>query len=242
MNQKIMRIIYIYHNRVNNKIYVGQTFDLNKRINGHKSETFSRLRNHPFYNAIRKYNLNNFDIVELENIEDNCADDREAFYIQYFKSYDRNYGYNIELGGCKNKIISEETKKKISDANVGKCYNTLEHMEKLHKMTGDRLRGTHLSQKIKKKISESRMGFKHTEKTKQKMSETRVKGGTFAGNKNPNFGKTGNLNPATKLNWEIINNIRLDYSLGLKGKKLMKKYNISETNMYRILKNEIWKV
>lgn len=236
-----MKIIYIYQNKINNKIYIGQTKNLKKRISDHKYKSLNIKYNHPFYNSIRKYGLDNFNIVELEQVENNFADESEEFWIQFFRSWDREFGYNIELGGNKNKIVSEETKQKISNTNLGKCYNTPEHMIKLHQMTSNRLLGTHLSQETKYKISKSHIGFKHSENSRSKMSQTRIERGTFAGQNNPNFGKVGELNPSAKLTWEIVKNIRLDYSQGLKGKKLMQKYNISETNMYRIIKNEIWK-
>jgi group I intron endonuclease len=306
-----MRTIYIYQNTLNNKIYVGQTRDLVQRKREHKFSALQKKDNYPFYNAIRKYGLDKFNIIEIENINDTDIDEAEQFWIQFFRSWDRNYGYNIDLGGCDNKIMSQltkdkisvsnkryyeththvsfgkihteeskqkmseaqkgkkasektrqklskshsgqnnvmfgkhhtdETKQKISNANAGKCYNTPEHMQKLHKITGDRLRGGHLSQEVKDKISLSHTGFRHTEESKNKMSETRKQLGTFAGENNPNFGKVGELNPSSKLTWEIVNNIRNDYNVGVKGKVLMLKYNISETNMYRILKNKTWKV
>lgn len=237
-----MRIIYIYQNQINNKIYVGQTFNLNKRKAGHKGDTFTKKRQHPLCNSIRKYGLDNFNILELEMVEDQDADESEQFYIQYFRSWDREYGYNIEFGGCKKKTIFEETKKKISKTSAGKCYNTPEHMERLHKINGEKRLGTHLSQECKNKISQANFGKIRTEEAKCKMSKTRIERGTFAGENNPNFGKVGELNPSAKLTWEIVNNIRLDYTLGLRGKILMKKHNISETNMYRIIKNEIWKI
>lgn len=235
-----MRTIYIYQNTINNKTYIGQTKNLNKRISDHKGNSV-RGCNHPFYNSIRKYGLDNFTISILENVSDEEVDNAEQFWIQFFRSWDRNFGYNIEKGGCDIKVISEETKRKISEKHKGKCFNTPEHMKKLHRATGGRLRGTNLNEDVKTKISRSRKGQKHTDESKKKMSQTRIERGTFSGENNPNFGKIGELNPSAKLTWEVIYNIRLDYSKGLKGKQLMKKYSISETNMYRILKNEIWK-
>lgn len=39
-----------------------------------------------------------------------------------FNSTDRNYGYNFESGGRKNKRLSEESKAKISKANKGRRH------------------------------------------------------------------------------------------------------------------------
>jgi hypothetical protein len=237
-----MRVIYSYQNKINLKFYIGQTKNLNRRKIDHKFISKRRGKNHPFYNAIRKYGLDNFTITELESVEDIDSDESEQFWIDFFRSWDRSFGYNIERGGCKIKTISDETKKKISATSMGKCYNSSEHMNKIHKNTGDRLRGTHLSEDIKIKISISRKGQKHTKESKIKMSQTRIERGTFVGKNNPNYGKTGELNPSAKLTWHIVNNIRIDNRNGIIGKALMIKYNISETNMYRILKNKIWKV
>lgn len=236
-----MRTIYIYQNFTNNKIYVGQTSNLNKRIRDHKSKS-NKNYNHPLYNSIRKYGIDNFKVTVLETVSNDEVDNAEQFWIQFFRSWDRDFGYNIEMGGCNTKTISESTKKKISEKHKGKRFNSIEHMKRLHKENGDRRRGIHLSEEVKTKISNSRKGQKHTDNAKIKMSATRIERGTFSGKNNPNFGKTGDANPAAKLTWEIVNKIRLNYSKGLKGKQLMKKYNISETNMYRILKNKIWKV
>jgi group I intron endonuclease len=237
-----MIIIYIYQNKINNKIYVGQTKNINKRKSQHKAKILNKEYRHPLYDSIRKNGLDNFNFLELEQIEDIDADSAERFWIQFFRSWDRNFGYNIELGGCKNKTVSEETRKKISKANKGRCHNSKEHMDRLHKETSKRRLGTHLSTETKNKISKARKGSKHSDNSRRKMSETRIKNGTFAGKNNPNFGKVGELNSSAKLNWEIVNNIREDYNQGLKGKKLMEKYSISETNMYRIIKNKTWKI
>lgn len=235
-----MITIYLYQNNINYKIYIGQTVNFNKRIYEHLKNSKTNYC-HPFYNAIRKYGIENFSIIKLEqfdNYED--ADESEIFYISFFRSWDREFGYNIELGGRKNKIVSNETKIKLSNIHKGKCYNSKEHMDKIHKISAEKRKGKPLPDSTRKKLSIKRTGFKHSQYSKNKMSKTRIERKTFAGENNPGYRKFGDLNPAAKLTWKIVENIRIDYQNGIKGKKLIEKYNLSETNMYRIIKNITW--
>jgi len=62
-------------------------------------------------------------------VEDNLIDDAERFWIEYFRSWDRDFGYNLESGGCSNKTLSfktkfkiSETKKKIQDLEMLRNY------------------------------------------------------------------------------------------------------------------------
>lgn len=94
-------------NKINGKKYVGQTNNFKIRMNAHKSDAFnpnSHSYNYPLSLAIRKYGWNNFNNRILEEISDNegCKyiDDREKFFIDYYKSLSNQNGYNIALGGA----------------------------------------------------------------------------------------------------------------------------------------------
>lgn len=54
------------------------------------------------------------------NLTKDEADNIEKELIKLFRSNEKDYGYNIESGGTKGKIIAQETRKKISEANKGK--------------------------------------------------------------------------------------------------------------------------
>lgn len=70
---------------------------------------------------MRKYGFENF---YFEILEDNIKtqkelDEREKYYIQKYQSLCSQNGYNIELGGNSIGKHSEETKRKISQAQLG---------------------------------------------------------------------------------------------------------------------------
>ena len=101
-----MYYIYKFTNKKNGKTYIGQTNNIQKRKNGHKSESFNKCSagyNLPFHAAIRKYGWENFNFEILEEIPDeesqNYVDEREIFFIQYYHSLKDENGYNIALGG-----------------------------------------------------------------------------------------------------------------------------------------------
>lgn len=96
--------------------------------------------------------------------------------------------------------------------------------------------GKKLSEETKKKMSEFRKGQKRSEETKKKMSES------LSGNKNPMFGRTGDKNPASKLNREIVREIRNLYKEGNTSyRKLAEKYNVFSYAIECVIKYKSWK-
>lgn len=101
-----MLYIYKYTNKINGKIYIGQTNNIQKRQNGHKSAA-NNIKNHSyadaFHSAIRKYGYENFSFEVLEEASDekgrDYLNDREKYYIQYYHSLCSENGYNITSGG-----------------------------------------------------------------------------------------------------------------------------------------------
>lgn len=111
--------IYAYTNKINGHQYIGQTNNLQKRFNGHKSDSYnknSKAYNYPLHNAIRKYGIENFSFEVLESeLSEEQANEREKFWIQEKQSHVSKGGYNITFGGdgCqKNPLPWEELKDK----------------------------------------------------------------------------------------------------------------------------------
>ena len=90
--------IYIHKNKINGKIYVGQTKQsLKRRWNNGNGYTQCPY----FYNAIKKYGWDNFEHILLdEHLTKEEANTKEQDYIKYYKSSSPEFGYNISNGGA----------------------------------------------------------------------------------------------------------------------------------------------
>lgn len=89
--------IYIIRNRINNKVYIGQSVDASQRFISHCKKSSALNNNSLIDYAIQKYGANNFWFEIIESHVENY-NEREKYWIQYYNSIDPN-GYNINTGG-----------------------------------------------------------------------------------------------------------------------------------------------
>jgi group I intron endonuclease len=146
-------ILYKIENKINNKIYIGQTIaGLKIRWSQHKTVAKSKNQpNNKLYNAFRLIGVENFyinSLCEVSNIDE--LNEIEEFIISETDSI--NMGYNSAYGGLNNKQ-TYETRKKISNYSKNKK----------------------LSDDHKRSLLESRKGAKATDETKQKMKKAWIK-------------------------------------------------------------------
>ena len=150
-------LIYILKNKINSKLYIGQTTrNIKSRINSHiKRKTI-------IGNAINKYGLDNFKIYKFY-IPEKYLDYFEIELIKKLNTIAPN-GYNLESGGHKNKHLHEDTKRKLSvlrtgDKNpfYGKTHTkeTRDKMSKSHMGVKNFLYGKNLSKNHRMKISKN---------------------------------------------------------------------------------------
>ena len=90
--------IYKITNKINGKIYIGKTNKpIEKRLREHIRSAYKNTNNHKFYNAIRKYGEENFEIELIEEVINESWQDKEIYWINFYDSV--NKGYNTAPGG-----------------------------------------------------------------------------------------------------------------------------------------------
>lgn len=111
----MIKDIYIIKNRINNKVYIGQTVNPEQRWAQYKSATKKKPEAQLITKAMNKYGFQNFWMEILEKNVSNY-DEREQYWIKQFDCIAPN-GYNLAEGGqssghgiysCSAKIKSEE--------------------------------------------------------------------------------------------------------------------------------------
>ncbi len=104
--------IYKITNKLNNKSYIGQSTNIIKRFNKHKTQNslYDHQYNTPFHKAIREDGIENFIFEILEECGKEDLNQKEMYYIEKYNTSFPN-GYNMSYGGktgSLNKIYSFE--------------------------------------------------------------------------------------------------------------------------------------
>lgn len=127
-----MGFIYKVTNTINNKVYIGKTTEtVEKRWKEHLLDSKKPYLHRPFYDAIRKYGIDNFVIDIIEEVDNNLLNQREQFWIKQYNSYIgflNSNGYNCTLGGegtqqYNYQIIIDDYMKTKSKTQTAKNFN-----------------------------------------------------------------------------------------------------------------------
>jgi group I intron endonuclease len=146
-------VIYLHRNKVNGKVYVGQTTRKWPASRwGRKGQNYHH-RDQPYmYHAIKKYGWDNFEHIIVRECETQQElNEAEIATVALYESANPEKGYNISPGGKGNGPLSEERKRRLSEVNTGKTH----------------------SPATRKKISEAHTGKKMSAETRAKMSAAR---------------------------------------------------------------------
>lgn len=104
-----MGYIYKHINKINGKIYIGQTTQKpQRRFHNGTHYIKSRGKITEFGEDIIKYGWHNFEHVILEECDNEKLDERERFYIYEYSKKDKLY--NIQKGGKKFPICAVDRK------------------------------------------------------------------------------------------------------------------------------------
>lgn len=203
--------IYKLTNKINGKIYVGQTSKtILKRWKDHIFIAKGGKQKYPAFSAIHaaivKYGEENFDIQEIDtasNLDE--LNEKEMYWIAQFKKISKLYNLNNGGGGNTGHIVSDSTRQKLSITKSG---------------TNNSFYGKKHSLETLQKYSEERSGATHTIDTKKKMSENQA-------------GRIINEGIAT----DIINRLKNGQSMASISKEL----NIGYSIVNGIKRNKNWK-
>ena len=127
--------IYLITNTVNDKIYVGQTVDIEDRWGNHKARLNGGYHNNKhLQRSWNKYGSDSFSFTVLTECAEEQLNTMEEYFIFCLDSYDKRVGYNKNYGGGSGRP-TEETKRKLSESqkNDKKKSKTVIG---IHKVTG----------------------------------------------------------------------------------------------------------
>ena len=93
--------VYKLTNLTNQKVYIGQAVDIGERFKQHTKcglgiDTPSNM----LYTAMLKDGVENFTFEVLEECERGQLNDREKYYIDFYRA--QEHGYNMSRGGARN--------------------------------------------------------------------------------------------------------------------------------------------
>jgi len=165
MVKEVSGVIYKATNKVNGKVYIGQTIvGLAKRKEGHVNDSLANRDNNYFHNAISRYGKDNFTWEVLEKC---CSkqelDEMEFHYIKQFDSFENGYNLTLGGGGMLGYKITEEHRENLSKSHMGYKH----------------------TKQQRAKISKALTGRSCSVETRKKLSVAKI------GSKNPMYGKTG---------------------------------------------------
>ena len=151
------KFIVYKHTSPSNKVYIGVTCQLPHKRWKHGHGYF---KNGYFTRAIKKYGWDNFqhDIL-CTDLTKSQAEFIERYLIRLYESANREFGYNIDLGGSLSGKHSEETCRKISESRLGEKHP---------------LYGKHISEETRRKMSEAQKGKIFSEEHRRKLSECQL--------------------------------------------------------------------
>ena len=178
-------IIYKVHNKLNGKIYIGQTkTNINQRVYEHLKIGGSPL----FHKALKKYGVKSFELSIID-ISDSIQElkEKEKYWIKFYNCKAPN-GYNLTDGGdgIVGYIYSKEVLKKMSESHIGKMIgdnNPARRPEERDRRrrirkgkTFEQLYGKDKAEKIIKKMSISMKNYDISgDKNPSKQPEVRKK-------------------------------------------------------------------
>jgi group I intron endonuclease len=186
------------------KSYIGQTYHhVERRFKAHQKGSSECVA---IYRAIQKYGWENFKKDWYECPDEDLNFDEELL-VREMETLAPG-GYNLREGGGNRGKMSDETRRKMSEAQQGEKHylygkthkeGTKKKMSNAHQGEKNHMYGKLMSEESKRKMSDAKRGENHPNYGKPLSDETKRKiSGAQQGEKNHMYGKTGEKNPGSK--------------------------------------------
>lgn len=119
--------IYAIRNKIDGKMYIGKSSNMEKRIKDHirvlkAAERNKKQTNRFLWNAVKLHGIDNFEFIFLESfevIDDTSLADCEIKWMDYYNSCNRNCGYNLRRDSSTKTEVHLDTRLLISELNRG---------------------------------------------------------------------------------------------------------------------------
>lgn len=188
MKKKIYGVIYMIRNKINNKIYFGQTAQIRGFQDRYRHGDINCTHNKHLKKAIKKYGIENFEIIKQFDVaySKQELDKLEDMYIKMYDTLNPKFGYNKRL--VVSQRHSEETKRKLSEVRMGRftgednpfygkhhTEETRQKLSEIHKNNPiyktDEFRST--MSEVTTGERNGMYGKHHSDETKKRISETK---------------------------------------------------------------------
>lgn len=225
--------IYKITNKINGKIYVGQSNCIQRRFAQHKSPyEQQRFPNKPLYKAFKKYGIQNFSFEVIEQCSQEQLNIREKFWIKTLHSLCHQHGYNITAGGDgpqddnhpKHKLTREDV------IDIRKRYARHQRCKDVQALYKNKIGHSGFSKVWKGETWKDIMPEVYTKENKQFHRH--------------NTGQKGSQNGRSLLTENDVRNIRLRKKLGQSWKQVYEDYKftgITKDSFYNIWQGYNWK-
>lgn len=132
--------IYIIENIISSFKYIGLSLNIEKRFTYHKRRLeYNKHSNEHLQYSYNKNGVSSFTYSILEECTEELICEREKYWILYYSSFDRKFGYNKTYGGefgrvseeinkrrtekLKKQIIPQDQRDRISKSLMGRVQN-----------------------------------------------------------------------------------------------------------------------
>lgn len=137
-----------------NRVYIGMTGKKYLSSRWCRGEGYSECPS--IYNAVAQYGWDSFKREVIDETDDEqSAFEKERFWVQYYRSNNPVYGFNLREGGKSGYSLAESTKAKIATSHLG-----MKHTDEAKKKMSDKAKSrSPASEETRAKISAANTGM-----------------------------------------------------------------------------------